>query len=917
MFLFGEAINTSKKQDYRKLYGNQRSFTDLLPWVEYLPDSKQFLFDDGVTRMAVFEITPIPTEGRSQESLEGISNDLANVISETFPEKDIDPWVLQVYVNSESDLSGQLESVWESVEDDLKDTQYTKEFMRVYENHLKEVGRESGYFHDTAVTDAPWRGKMQRIRICIYRRYWKSSPRVDPAHELDQVCEKLVTGLQANSIRPKRVDGKNFFQWMLMWFNPSPEIYNGSHTEMIANVPYPGDDNPTLGFDLAEAVLLNQPQADKEKGIWYFDDMPHTVIQIGKLHRTPLHGALTGEITRGTRTYALTDKLPENSVLALTVFIIPQDTIKNRVKLISDRAIGDTAESRITKREASMVLEKQAKNDKLFPMEGAVFVRGRNEHDLHKNTVTTRALLTNIGLATIDPEKDPIGLDNFIKNLPGVQIEAVDRLARQRAKVAFSSNIASMLPFYGRSRGTGNAGVLYWNRSGEPLMADPLNGYDRKKNGHLLELGPTGAGKSADLIWKLQSQLAIHRPRVFIIDVGNSFGLFGEHAKENGLTVNHIALSMSSNVATPPFADVIKLADKKNQLEVVVERSVNEELSKHLKESKEKKHEDEEERDILGEAEMIAVLMITGGEAMEMNKLSRSNRMVIRRAIMLAAEAVYQRKEGECKTVMPSDIADEIINLSQTVEYKESSKEIREMGDAMKMFCSGLSGKLFNREGDLWPDCDITIIDMAQAARKGNEDILAVAYTSLIQHINALVERNQMSSRNTIVLTDEAHIITKNPLLMPYVVSITKMWRKLGAWYWLGTQNIADFPDSAETLLNMIEWWFCLTMPPDEIKQISRFKKLSNEQKEMMESCTKEPQKYTEGVLLSDSLQTLFRNVPPPLSLALAQTEKHEKSARQALMNEHGITEVQAVYRIAESMIEKGRERSRAASLSI
>ena len=29
-----------------------------------------------------------------------------------------------------------------------------------------------------------------------------------------------------------------------------------------------------------------------------------------------------------------------------------------------------------------------------------------------------------------------------------------------------------------------------------------------------------------------------------------------------------------------------------------------------------------------------------------------------------------------------------------------------------------------------------------------------------------------------------------NPLLSPYVVKITKMWRKLGAWFWLATQNI-------------------------------------------------------------------------------------------------------------------------------
>jgi hypothetical protein len=44
----------------------------------------------------------------------------------------------------------------------------------------------------------------------------------------------------------------------------------------------------------------------------------------------------------------------------------------------------------------------------------------------------------------------------------------------------------------------------------------------------------------------------------------------------------------------------------------------------------------------------------------------------------------------------------------------------------------------------------------------------------------------------------------------------------------------------------------------------------------------------------------LFRNVPPPLSLALAMTEKHEKAARAEIMREQNCSELEAVYVIAE-----------------
>ena len=54
-----------------------------------------------------------------------------------------------------------------------------------------------------------------------------------------------------------------------------------------------------------------------------------------------------------------------------------------------------------------------------------------------------------------------------------------------------------------------------------------------------------------------------------------------------------------------------------------------------------------------------------------------------------------------------------------------------------------------------------------------------MAYVSLMNHIHALVERCQYEGRPTIVLTDEGHLITTNPLLAPYVVMTPKMLRKL------------------------------------------------------------------------------------------------------------------------------------------
>ena len=70
----------------------------------------------------------------------------------------------------------------------------------------------------------------------------------------------------------------------------------------------------------------------------------------------------------------------------------------------------------------------------------------------------------------------------------------------------------------------------------------------------------------------------------------------------------------------------------------------------------------------------------------------------------------------------------------------------------------------------------------------------------------------------------------------------------------------------------------------------------------MLLAANKEPGKYTEGVVMADKVQALFRNVPPPLALALAMTEKHEKRARAKIMEEENCTELDAVFKIVEQM---------------
>ncbi|EPM0026813.1 conjugative transfer ATPase, partial [Citrobacter farmeri] len=315
----------------------------------------------------------------------------------------------------------------------------------------------------------------------------------------------------------------------------------------------------------------------------------------------------------------------------------------------------------------------------------------------------------------------------------------------------------------------------------------------------------------------------------------------------------------------------------------------------------------DEERDILGEMEIAARLMITGGEAAEEERMTRADRGMIREAILIAARKAFD----ENRQMLPEDLMFSLENIARDVSMGEDGREKRtparraraeEMAEALRMFTEGFEGELFNRPGAQWPEADVTIVDLGTLAREGYEAQMAVAVISLLNTINNIAEREQFSDRDIIVPIDEAHIVTANPLLGPYATKIVKMWRKLGSWLWLFTQNLEDFPDTAKKMLNMAEWWICLVMPPDEVEQIARFKTLTEEQKAMLLSATKLPRKYTEGVILSRKVQALFRAVPPSLYLALGMTEKEEKAERRAIMNELNCPELEAAFHVARRL---------------
>ncbi|HRM93487.1 MAG TPA: hypothetical protein PLO08_07655, partial [Alicycliphilus sp.] len=260
--------------------------------------------------------------------------------------------------------------------------------------------------------------------------------------------------------------------------------------------------------------------------------------------------------------------------------------------------------------------------------------------------------------------------------------------------------------------------------------------------------------------------MAIHRPRLVIVDAGRSFGLLLDYFRTMGLSTHSVTLSSEADVSLPPFVHANRLLDDADimtsfdaaerqarinagmpdapVMDALLGDSDAAQPGAAMNPDTEQSEGDDDQaatdkRDLLGEMLIAAIMMITGGESSETARMGRADRYLISRAIIRAATRA--REEGRPHP-LAHDVAIELMGMHKDATLS-GPRQIRaeEMGQSMMSFTQGLRGKLFNREGQDWPDADVTLVEMGTLTQDGYGDALAVAYTSLLDSVQSRGER--------------------------------------------------------------------------------------------------------------------------------------------------------------------------------
>ena len=553
------------KRDLKGMYERPRSFTDALPWLEYLPTSKCFLLEDGYSVAGGYEIWPVGTEGRSEAWLNSVRDKIEGVLQDVFDEDDVAPWVVQQYSFEDSNILDYCNQLIDYVWDHARDTPFTKEFLGVMTRHLKGTfKKEDGLFVDTQVMNGPWRGKITRTKLFIYRRRpkkWNHPAGLNPVEDLNDICDRLENQLSPIGVRFQRETGRDFYRWMLPWFSPDPPVAESDKNQLLQLMDYAGDNTGLYGDDFTENLFLSMPKTDLHSGTWWFDNLPHRCVRVQKMRHAPEAGHTTGERKQGDFVWSLTDKMPADTIQCITTIISPQDPVENHINAIGHHSIGETSEAEQTQRDCTTAKEYLAGKHKLYDASICYFLRGNDLKDLNRKTGQLYSLLVANKLLPVRETDELIPLDVYRMHLP-MNFEPALAKKSYVSRLTFAQHIANLSPLFGRNRGTGNPLFTFFNRGGAPFSFDPLNENDRAKNGHMLILGPTGAGKSALCCYLVWCLLGIVRPRLVIIEAGNSFGLLIDYLEELEVSVNKVALKPGSGVTLPPFADAYKLFDQ-------------------------------------------------------------------------------------------------------------------------------------------------------------------------------------------------------------------------------------------------------------------------------------------------------------------------------------------------------------------
>ena len=910
-------MNGLKVKHEKEIYNQPAQFKDVMEFRYYLGAHQCFQSADRKLFGTVFEVGQADIYGKTQayavEKRDQIATSLRHI-----PQDVKNPYVLQTFCQDDP-IGSFIDEVIDYQSQFGEDSEYRREYQQMWGEHFNNLSKPGGYFKNKK-TGSRWGGIIRKVRFVLYRNMESFNDDLydSPEDEIQSVTEQVMTALETKGIECRLYDPADVYAWLVPWFNPHPEGEDSGRS-LVEHFPLDykkGEDY----YGLDDRLIKHYPYFDLRNRCVRFNDNVHTcLVGVDKQHKNPPIGVWTTSANEnGTRLGTAMERIPEGCVVCSTTVFKPSFQVESKMDEVKKDSKGNDERTTKAKEDIGDAKLAMDNDNALYPSFMYVYVKGESAAQLKRNRGKVMTVLRSLRFDPIELNADLVPIDTYTKYLPFSYKPHYDKHL-YRNRLQWDRLITNLIPMYGSSTGTGQHGMLFLNPEGMPFSFDLLNKQGKKQNSNLSVIAPPGSGKSALAQQMMASVKATHNPYFIVIDVNGSFKLHQQYFEEKGYSTRYIELSANSDMslplfemAVPAYLDELKkgalgMGDDADEFVLF-----DDDLTQSEHESIEKSEDDDEdERDPMGEMVLTAKMMITKGMESAEAAFAPNDFNMLNNAILMAAKTIHEKGET---LVRPIDVVnalwrinDDGVMLGQERTYRQERRDrAADMAESMMDYTRGVKGKFFNREGEGWPDVDLLVLDLKMLAKDGYEDILYMTYIGLMNFINTMADKRRGKGRQTVVVNDEAHVINMVRTLALFKRKSIKMWRKCGVWLWDLTQNVKDYPDEALDILNVSESMILFKLQQEEIDRLKTIRSISNEEEAMIKNLTTVKGEYAEGIILSEMLRATFRSVPPAWYLALGQTEEHEYAERVKLMNEHGITEVQAAHRLADQ-VERNR----------
>lgn len=886
-WLIGEHCSAAIKESRVKAryHNNRPSFVDEWSIVEFCEKNNLFLFNDGISVGSGFELGSIAAEAAAPDYLDAVFQKVRETFAHVLPLHQEDPWVMQMYVNDEYCLKAVSEHLRKHIEPSILSEPFTQDYLDRLDDLFTKTSRKEGLFLDPK-TGMPYRARRRRVRVLFYRRYQTINiTREEAVKEHLEVMTQIETKLRAPGLKLKKLTGNDYYQWWVRWFNPNAGI-----NKLLQHFPY-----QKATSTLPEAVFFSPPESHAEGFV--FDGCEQRILYVDGLREAPLIGLLSRERPQANpkHRYALLDKLPEGATYTIQVVFSSDDKLEHHLRRIEKGIVGTSLMPSEVRKDIKNARDALSTGNRLFWVNQAIFFSAASKEDALNIEKNLKELFLEAKMPLIASHHDLHPLNSYLNALPFNFIPAYARQYLRYDRLIFASELAALLPIYGRNQGAPHLPCFtFFNRLGEPVLFDILHPDFISQNSHMALFANSGGGKSVATGWMISSLMAMKNARIVLFEMGNSFDRLLVHAKAHGKKVKQLLLSSKKGEAVPlnPFCEAYKaLPEIQDNLSEEEATRLAEQML-HFKSTlaqpadKEEQACDEDSRSFLTELALALRTMITEANPLEEERFTLADETLI---IEVLSDAIITSFQQGIPQMLTEHVVEAFARRLKTETLERKKERIGDMHDRLKSYViNSAKARFFNVPTEPLGVFDIFHIDIS--AIKDDAGKLALVMISLLPRIIGLAEATQNDKRPTFLFIDESHLQFQIPSIVTGCLLCAKVARKLGLWLVAITQNVADLnSEKAMKILSLIETWILLGLDEKEITDVKKFKVLMPEQEALIRDIDSQKGLYAEAVLLGSRYQGLFRVIPPRYLLALLMNEKFEKAERHALEKDYDV----------------------------